>query len=245
MAGHVYLIDDDACFRRSLVDIISSIGLVHHEWESPEQFLALNDLKRPGCVVVDYRLPMLSGLDVLKSIRSRSSIPMVLISAYADVRLAVDAMQAGAASVFEKPLRDNEFLGFIGRLCFEDGAHLTQRGACSAIQAQLERLSESERQVLELMVGGFPSKVIANTLGKSTKTVERNRKTLAAKLDCRSSHEVLLKVTRCPMMASSPLNCATTSCPLLNWAVMSVSPTYRAHSNPPSDDGLQTTGMDR
>jgi|GEM_PF-807319 len=241
MAGHVYLIDDDARFRRSLADVISSIGLVHHEWESPEQFLALNDLKRPGCVIVDYRLPMLSGLEVLKSIRSRSTIPVVLISAYADVRLAVDAMQAGAASVFEKPLHDNEFLGFIERLCFEDSAHLTRRDACSAIRAQIAKLSETERQVLDLMVEGFPNKVIANMLGKSIKAVERNRKNLAAKLDCRTAHEVLLKVARCPMMSSSPLNCTMMSCPFLSWSVMSVNPTYRAQPNPPPSDGQETT----
>ena len=82
MAGHVYLIDDDAGFRRSLAEIIGSIGLTYDEAESPEQFIALDHFKRPGCVVIDYRLPTLSGLEVLKSIRTRSSIPVVLISAY-------------------------------------------------------------------------------------------------------------------------------------------------------------------
>ena len=233
MAGHVYLIDDDAGFRRSLAEIVNSIGLVHDEWDSPEQFMALEDLKRPGCAVIDYRLPTLSGLEVLKSLRAHSSIPVVIISAYADVRLTVAAMQAGAAAVFEKPLDDNEFLGFIERLCFEDRARIQKRDECRAVRMKIAKLSEPERQVLNLMVQGQPNKVIANTLNKSVKAVERNRQKVVAKLDCRTAHEVLLKVTRCPMMQSSPLTCSTTHCPLSRLAVMPVSSAYRAPAASP------------
>ncbi len=219
MAGHVYLIDDDAAFRRSLAEIVNSIGLIHHEWDSPEEFMALEHLKRPGCAVIDYRLPTLSGLEVLKSIKARSSLPVVLISAYADVRLTVAAMQVGAASVFEKPLDDNEFLGFIERLCFEDRARTLKFDECRAVQAKIAILSEPERQVLNLMLQGQSNKEIANTLDKSVKAVERNRQNVAAKLDCRSAHEVLLKVSRCPMMPSSPLTCSRSSCPLSRGAM--------------------------
>ncbi len=236
MAGHVYLIDDDAGFRQSLAEIVNSIGLVHDEWDSPEQFMALENLKRPGCAVIDYRLPGLSGLEVLKSIRARSSIPVVIISAYADVRLAVAAMQAGAAAVFEKPLDDNEFLGFIERLCFEDRARIQKSDECRAVRTKIATLSEPERQVLNLMLQGQPNKVIANTLSKSVKAVERNRQNVVAKLGCRSAHEVLLKVARCPMMLSSPLTCSSTPCPLSRWAVMSVNPTYRVQADPPSSN---------
>ena len=239
MAGHVYLIDDDTRFRRSLAEVVSSIGLVAHEWECPEQFLTLSRFERPGCIVVDYRLPILPGLEVLKSVRSRSSIPVVLVSAYADVRLAVGAMQAGAASVFEKPLQDNEFLGFVERLCFEDNTHLVQRNACSAIKTKISMLSETERQVLDLMAKGLPNKTIAGTLGKSVKAVERNRQNVIAKLDCRTAHEVLLKVTRCPMMGSSPLTCTATTCPLLGWSVMSFNPAYWAEPNLAFDDAAE------
>lgn len=214
MAGHVYLIDDDAGFRRSLAEIIGSIGLSYDEAESPEQFIALDHFKRPGCVVIDYRLPTLSGLEVLKSIRTRSSIPVVLISAYADVRLTVAAMQAGAAGVFEKPLDDNEFLGFVEHVCFKDRARVQKRAECRAIQARLAELSDPERRVLDLMLQGLPNKVMAGTLDKSVKAIERNRQKVVAKLGCRSAHEVLLKVARCPMMSRSPLTCTDLPCPL-------------------------------
>ncbi len=236
MAGHVYLIDDDVGFRRSLAEIMASIGFVHYEWDSPEQFMALEELKRPGCVVIDYRLPTLSGLEVLKSIRVRSSIPVVLISAYADVRLAVTAMQSGAASVFEKPLDDNEFLGFIERLCFEDRARTKKRDECRAIRNMIAKLSDPERQVLNLMLEGQPNKVIAGRLDKSVKAVERNRQNVVAKLECRTAHEVLLKVARCPMMSSSPLTCGGTKCPFSRWAVRSINPAYRPHAHPSALD---------
>ena len=238
MAGHVYLIDDDAGFRRSLAEIINSIGLVYQEWASPEGFMALGDLKRPGCAVIDYRLPALSGLEVLKSLRAHSSIPVVIISAYADVRLAVAAMQAGAAAVFEKPLDDNEFLGFIERLCFEDRMRVQKRDECRAVREKIAKLSEPERQVLNLMLKGQANKIIANTLNKSVKAVERNRQNVVSKLGCRSVHEVLLKVSRCPMMQSSPLNCSTKPCPLSRVAVMSTNSVCTSPADLRSTDEL-------
>lgn len=241
MAGHVYLIDDDAGFRRSLAEIVNSIGLVHDEWDSPEQFMALENLKRPGCAVIDYRLPALSGLEVLKSLRAYSSIPVVIISAYADVRLAVAAMQAGAAAVFEKPLDDNEFLGFIERLCFEDRARIQKRDECRAVRLKIAKLSEPERQVLNLMLQGQPNKVIANTLDKSVKAVERNRQNVVSKLDCRSAHEVLLKVSRCPMMQSSPLTCSTMPCPLSRLAVTPANPVYRTPADSLPADAMPSS----
>ncbi len=242
MAGHVYLIDDDAGFRRSLAEIINSIGLLHEEWASPEGFMALEDLKRPGCAVIDYRLPALSGLEVLKSLRAHSSIPVVIISAYADVRLTVAAMQAGAAAVFEKPLDDNEFLGFIERLCFEDRMRIQKRDECRAVRKKIAMLSEPERRVLNLMLQGQPNKIIANSLDKSVKAVERNRQNIVSKLGCRSAHEVLLTVSRCPMMQSSPLNCSTKPCPLSRSAVIPTNPVCTAPAGPrPADELLKST----
>ncbi len=212
MAGHVYLIDDDTYFRRSLAEVLGSIDLTYDEWASPEVFMELHHFTRPGCAVLDYRLPTLSGLEVLKSVRARSSIPVVIISAYADVRLTVTAMQAGAACVFEKPLDHNEFLGFIERVCFEDRERMQKHEACRAIQSQIAELSGPEEQVLKLMLQGQSNKVAANTLGKSVKAVERNRQNIVAKLGCRTANEVLLKVARCPMASGSPLACSATFC---------------------------------
>lgn len=212
MSGHVYLVDDDSGFRTSLAEILSSVGFACTEWDTPENLLNIDKFARPGCVVLDYRLPTLSGLEVLRKVREHSSIPVVLISAYADVRLSVTAMQAGAATVFEKPLDDNEFLSFVERLCYEDRDRTARYQKCVETQNAISQLSDPEREVLELLVKGMPNKVIAGRLGKSVKAVERNRQTLLAKLGCATSLEALLLVSVCPMARYAPLTCDSRAC---------------------------------
>lgn len=190
-----------------MAEILESVGFSCTVWDAPDDVLKTMTFTRPGCLVLDYRLPTLSGLEVLRKIREHSSIPVVLLSAFADVRLAVTAMQAGAAAVFEKPLDDNEFLGFVERLCFEDREHTAAFRKCRKIRDRIDQLSEPERQVLELLLKGLPNKVIASQLGKSVKAVERNRKTLLDKLDCATTLEALLQVSVCPMQRHVPLNC--------------------------------------
>jgi FixJ family two-component response regulator len=120
MTSRVYVIDDDDQFRNSLCALIESVGLEVDGWGNPEDLLKKSSLHRPGCVVLDHRLPLLSGLEVLRIIRKTSSIPAILISAYADVQTAVAAMEMGASTVFEKPVDDNAFLNALERFCFED-----------------------------------------------------------------------------------------------------------------------------
>src|SRR5262249_27762011 len=95
MISRVYVIDDDDQFRNSLCALIESVGLEVEGWSNPEDLLKKSSLHRPGCVVLDHRLPLLSGLEVLRIIRKTSSIPAILISAYADVQTAVAAMEMG------------------------------------------------------------------------------------------------------------------------------------------------------
>jgi len=132
MAARVYVIDDDDRFRDSLCALIGSVGLQVTGWNNPESVLENGSFDRPGCVVLDYRLPALSGLEVLRIIRKTSSIPAILISAYADVQTAVAAMEMGASTVYEKPLDDNAFLNTLERYCFEDARRLQKSRLCSA-----------------------------------------------------------------------------------------------------------------
>src|SRR5215468_1268135 len=101
MISRVYVIDDDDQFRNSLCALIESVDLEVEGWGNPEDLLKKSSLHRPGCVVLDHRLPLLSGLEVLRIIRKTSSIPAILISAYADVQTAVAAMEMGASRVRE------------------------------------------------------------------------------------------------------------------------------------------------
>jgi two-component system, LuxR family, response regulator FixJ len=214
MNAHVYIVDDDDRFRDSLCALIASVGLHAEGWSDPETLLGRPLLDRPGCVVLDYRLPSLSGLEVLRILRRMSFIPTILISAYADVQTAVAAMELGAVTVLEKPIDDNIFLNRLEHYCFEDQRWVLRRRGCEAIQKKLDQLTDTERAVLDEMRQGHSNKVIARTMGKSIKAVERQRQNIVHKLDCISAMDVLRKVQCCPMQAHSPLACARSRCPV-------------------------------
>ena len=213
MISRVYVIDDDDQFRNSLGALIESVGLEVDGWGNPEDLLKKSSLHRPGCVVLDHRLPLLSGLEVLRIIRKTSSIPAILISAYADVQTAVAAMEMGASTVFEKPVDDNAFLNALERFCFEDAQRTVKRQLCLAIQEEIAKLSEVERSTLEQMQLGLSNKAIARKLSKSVKAIERHRQNVVRKLGCISAMEALQKVQACPLQSHSPLACIKEGCP--------------------------------
>ena len=213
MVSRVYVIDDDDRFRNSLCALIESVGLQVDGWGNPEDLLNKSSLERPGCVVLDHRLPLLSGLEVLRVIRKTSSIPAILISAYADVQTAVTAMEMGASTVFEKPVDDNAFLNALERFCFEDTQRILKRRLCLAIQENIAKLSDVERSTLEQMRLGLSNKAIARKLSKSVKAIERHRQSVVRKLGCASAMEVLQKVQACPLYGYSPFACIKDSCP--------------------------------
>lgn len=212
MADHVYVVDDDDQFRNSLCALIESVGLQVEGWRDPAGLLNRPRIDRPGCVVLDYRLPSLSGLEVLRLLRQKSSVPVILISAYADVQTAVAAMEMGAATVFEKPVDDNAFLNKLERFCFEDQQWVLKRGRCALVKGKLARLTEAEREVLAQMRLGHSNKVIARNLSKSLKAIERQRQNVVRKLDCTSAMEAVLKVQTCPLHEQSPLHCPRDGC---------------------------------
>lgn len=212
MAARVYVVDDDDRFRDSLCELIRSVGLEATGWNNPNDLLEKSSLERPGCVVLDCRLPTLSGLEVLRLIRRTSSIPTMLISAYADVQTAVAAMEMGASTVFEKPLDDNAFLNALERFCFNDARRLSKQRLCSAVQEDLAALSDIERATLEQMRLGHSNKAIARDLHKSVKAIERYRQNIVHKLHCQSAVEALQKVQICPLHEYSPMSCAGETC---------------------------------
>ena len=212
MVARVYLIDDDDRFRNSLCALIESGGLQVDSWPTPEALLNKSGLDRPGCVVLDYRLPSLSGLEILRIIRKKSSIPAILISAYADVQTTVAAMEMGASTVFEKPLDDNSFLNTLERFCFEDSQRVRKRNLCLAVQANIAKLNDVERATLEQMQLGLGNKAIAGKMSKSVKAIERNRQNIVHKLQCATAIEALQTVQTCPLQSTSPLTCPKDNC---------------------------------
>lgn len=212
MIAHVFIIDDDDRFRDSLCALIGSVGLQAEGWRDPTIFLSKVALDRPGCVVLDNRLPSLSGLEVLRLLRQRTSMPVIMISAYADVQTTVSAMEMGAVTVFEKPIDDNIFLNKLERFCFEDQQWVQKRRTCEAIQKRLSLLTESERAVLDQMRLGLSNKAMARNLSRSVKAIERQRQNVIHKLDCVCAIDAIWKVQVCPLQTSTPLTCSPEQC---------------------------------
>jgi len=197
MADHVYVVDDDDQFRHSLCALIESVGLHVEGWSEPGPLLAKPHLKGPGCFVLDYRLPSLSGLEVLRLLRRKTAIPVILISAYADVQTAVGAMEMGAKTVFEKPVDDNTFLNKLELICFEDRQRVLREQQSARVQDKLASLNDSERNVLGQVQLGHSNKVIARNLSKTVKAVERQRQNVVRKLGCTSVIEMVQLVHTC------------------------------------------------
>lgn len=207
MTGHIYIVDDDIGFRESLVALASSVGFTTVAYPDARAILEANELKRPGCVILDYRLPILTGMQTLTQLRSASSIPIVLVSAFASVRLATAAMIAGASMVFEKPLNHNEFIETIEQLCLQDLNTTHQQNKCNSIQERLMTLTSFEAAILDHLLAHRGNKEIAYFMDKCIKIVERTRTQILAKLGVSTLSAALLLVGVCPLQKLSPANC--------------------------------------
>lgn len=185
----VHIVDDDEGVRQSLAFMLSSAGLAVRVYESATAFLAGLDAAQSGCLITDIRMPDMTGIDLLRHIRTKaSSLPAIVITGHGDVALAVQAMKAGAIDFIEKPFDEQAILDAVHRALkqTEEGD-----GDLAAVTARLGSLSERERQVLEGLVAGQANKVIAATLGISPRTVEVYRANLMAKMEAKSLSDLI------------------------------------------------------
>lgn len=207
-AQYVYIVDDEEVFVRSVEAVFQSVDLSVKVYQHPVEFLELATLERPCCVVLDSRMPSISGSDVLQELKRRHhSIPVVMVSAHADVAMAVQAMQRGAADFFEKPIPASVLLPVVQRLIQQDTLAVAGEQACRVIREKLQMLTDRERHVLSCLVEGQPNKLIARAMDISVKAVEGHRQRLLRKMECGSAIELVRKVSVCPKAGSSPLSC--------------------------------------
>ena len=172
----VYVVDDDPAMRSSLRWLIESVGLVVRTCASAQEFLSTYQPNDPGCLVLDVRMPGMSGLDLQNVLAERKiEIPILIITGYAEVPLAVRAMKAGAFDFIEKPFSDQTLLDRIRAAVSQDEVARQRRTLRSEVQARLRLLTAREHDVLNGVVAGKSNKVIAAELGLSTKTVEVHR----------------------------------------------------------------------
>jgi len=188
----IHVIDDDAAMRDSLAFLLDVNGYQPEVHESANAFLSAATAKTPACVVSDIRMPGMSGIELVRKLKSTGAVcPVILITGHGDVALAVEAMKAGASDFIEKPFDDSALLGAI-RVALETPPH-TGGGseAKSEAEARLAGLSPRERDVLQGLVAGKINKVIAHDLNISPRTVEVYRANLMAKTGAHSMSELM------------------------------------------------------
>ena len=183
----VFIVDDDSAMRDSLGFLIGSVGRKVETYASAEEFLDAYDNERPGCIVLDVRMPGLSGLELMEKLgEDRFAPPAVLITGHGDIPMAVRALKAGAFDFIEKPFSDQVLLERIQQALQQDTSDRASEHDRSDIERRAARLTARETQVFELVVDGKPNKVVASDLGLSQKTVEVHRAHVMEKMRAES-----------------------------------------------------------
>ena len=172
----VFVIDDDAAVRQSLSLLLKSMALAAETFESAQDFLDRADPRRPGCLVLDIRMPGMSGLELQVELERRGfSLPVIFITGHGDVSMAVRAMKSGALDFIEKPFSDQVLLERVNQALDIDRTCREARDALAAIESRVQSLSPRETEVMRRIVAGQANKVIAIELGLSEKTIELHR----------------------------------------------------------------------
>ncbi len=188
----IFVVDDDREVREALQLLFESVGLGVELFESGQAYIDRADLSRPGCLVVDIRMPGMSGLELQARLAAeRIHPPIIIITGHGDVPMAVRAVQAGAADFIEKPFNDQALLDSVHRAIERDAEQRGEASRLADIQARLERLTPREREVLELVIAGKRNKVIAADLGVSQSTVEAHRAKVMEKMEAKTLSDLM------------------------------------------------------
>ncbi|TPW17383.1 MAG: response regulator [Halothiobacillaceae bacterium] len=194
MAGEqiVYIVDDDAAVRDSLSWLIRSIGLRVDTYASGQQFLNVLQPSTKGCVLLDVRMPGMSGLDLHEQlIAEKRVLPVIMITGHGDVPMAVRAVKAGAFDFIEKPFNDQVLLDRIQQALKQNREILRLEAQKTDLINRLALLTPREQEVLKLVVVGNPNKAIAAQLGISCRTVEIHRGRVMEKMEASSLPELV------------------------------------------------------
>ena len=172
----VFIVDDDASVRRSIRDLLSSVALRSEAFATPQEFLDSTRADCPSCLVLDVRLPGISGLDFQRELADAGiSLPIIFITGHGDVPMSVQAMKAGAIEFLMKPFRTQELLDAIQQALGRDRELREGRREIAVLRRRYETLTPREREVMELVVSGLLNKQIAGKLGTGEHTVKIHR----------------------------------------------------------------------
>ena len=191
----VFVIDDDAGVREALTSLIRSIDLQVQTFGSGAEFLRGKRPDRPGCLVLDVRLPGLSGLDFqAELVRSCVHIPIIFITGHGDIPMSVKAMKAGAVEFLTKPFRDQDMLDAIQAAIEKDRGRRAQEKKLAELRALFDSLTSREREVIRFVTAGLMNKQIAAEMGVSEITVKVHRGNVMRKMGARSLADLVRMV---------------------------------------------------
>jgi FixJ family two-component response regulator len=193
----VFVVDDDAAVRDSLRWLVSSVQLPVKTFETADAFLAELTPRAFGCVLIDVRMPGMSGLQLQEVLKERAAdLAVIIITAHADVPMAIRAMKAGAVEFIEKPFNDQHVIELISAAIAKNAAALRTLEQSHEIQRRLESLTARENQVFQRIVAGHPNKVIAHDLRLSQKTIEIHRAKVMRKMRAKSFADLVTMSTK-------------------------------------------------
>jgi two-component system, LuxR family, response regulator FixJ len=188
----VHVVDDDSDVRESLAELLQSIGMSVLTYASAEEFLEFYNPSAPGCLLVDVCMPGMSGLELQRQLAARQwHIPWIVITAHANISMAVEAMSDGACGFLEKPYRSHELLRLIKKAVARERTTRKDKQRRRELIARFGLLSPRERQVMELVTEGVSNKQIARQLGISERTVEVHRAKVMKKLSAATLVELI------------------------------------------------------
>ncbi len=183
----VFIVDDDPAIRFAMQALMDSVDLNHEIFESGDDFLEQVGADRCGCLVLDIRMPGLGGLELQEELLRRgNTLPIIFITGHGDVPMAVEAMQKGALDFIQKPFRDQDLLDRIREALRADQRRRHEAQVHEEVENRIDKLTNREREVFDLVVTGKPNKVIAYELGVSQRTVEIHRARVMEKMQARS-----------------------------------------------------------
>lgn len=192
MQPTVFVVDDDEAMRDSIRWLLESVSLSARMFSSANEFINADDLHQPGCILLDVRMPGISGMELLGQLKDHGILqPVIIITGHGDVPMAVRALKNGAFDFIQKPFNGQELLDRVNAALKLDRESRQHNEEIKGLRSHFDVLTAREREIMELVVAGDSSKIIGKKLGISSRTVDIHRSNIMRKLNIRSIAELV------------------------------------------------------